>query len=80
MALKEYTRTELSRYDGRNGAPAYIAYKGLIYNVSGSYHWRNGEHWVLHSAGRDLTAEMHDAPHDTDLLEAFPVIGMLSEK
>jgi len=74
-----FSRTELSRYNGKNGAPAYIAYKGKVYDASSSFHWRNGRHQVLHSAGQDLTDSLERAPHGVDLLERLPVIGVLGE-
>jgi len=41
--------------------------------------WQDGRHQVLHTAGVDLTASLDQAPHGTDLLERFPVIGLLDE-
>ena len=77
MNHQKLTMEELNQFNGRNGAPAYIAFKGTIYDVSYSYHWQNGQHWVMHFAGRDLTREMDDAPHGAELLETFPVVGIL---
>jgi len=79
MGQQKFTKKELSRYNGQNGAPAFIAFKGKIYDVSLSYHWREGRHWVLHYAGTDLTREMDEAPHGSDLLEVFPIVGELIE-
>lgn len=70
--------SELGFYDGLNGRPAYIAYRGRIYDVTASYSWRNGSHQVFHKAGCDLTSAMKDAPHGEDLLSRFPVVGWLS--
>jgi predicted heme/steroid binding protein len=39
--------------------------------------WKKGLHQVLHTAGADLTTEIDSAPHGADLLERFPVVGML---
>lgn len=79
MELRRFTREELAAYDGRQGRPAYIAYRGLVYDVSASYHWRGGNHWVLHQAGLDLSAELEVAPHTEDLLlKKFPVIGEMA--
>ncbi len=79
MAMRKFTRTELGRYDGKNGAPAYIAYQGRVYDVSTSFLWQEGKHQVLHHAGVDLTDALALAPHGADLLERFPVIGVLEE-
>ena len=75
--MKELTEEELSRYDGKNGAPAYIAFKGKVYDVTGSFLWKDGNHQVLHDAGKDLSATMGQAPHGEDILERFPVVGTL---
>lgn len=73
--MKIFTSEELAKYNGKGGQSCYIAYNGLVYDVTGSYHWKNGEHWVLHKAGKDLTDELIDAPHFDDLLEKFEIVG-----
>jgi len=75
--MRRLTKEELSRYNGREGASVYIAYKSKVYDVSHSFLWQKGRHQVLHTAGMDLTTELDAAPHGADLLERFPVIGML---
>jgi predicted heme/steroid binding protein len=75
--MKELTKEELARYDGRNGFPAYAAYKGKVYDVTGSFLWKDGSHQVLHKAGADLTDALEQAPHDGDVLDKFPIVGTL---
>ena len=75
--MKEFSKEELARYDGRNGIPAYTAYNGKVYDVTGSFHWKDGSHQVLHKAGVDLTDAMEQAPHHGDVLEKFPIVGTL---
>lgn len=75
--MRVFTKEELQRYDGSKGV-AYVACYGKVYDVSGSYHWRNGVHHVLHKAGCDLTGALERAPHGVDLLEKFPVVGELA--
>jgi len=78
--MKKFSKQELTKYNGENGAPVYIAYKGKVYDVSNSFLWRNGKHQVLHKAGEDLTSALdREAPHNVDLLEKFPVIGILEK-
>jgi predicted heme/steroid binding protein len=77
--MRRFTRKELARYNGQDGASAFIAYEGRVYDVSHSFLWQDGRHQVLHTAGADLTACLDEAPHGADLLARFPVIGMLSE-
>jgi predicted heme/steroid binding protein len=75
--MRVFTLAQLSNYNGQDGSPAYIAYHGLVYDVSGSYFFRKGRHWVRHSAGCDLTEEIVNAPHDDSLLQNFSVVGTL---
>ena len=77
--MQRFTREELVHFNGRGGSPAYIAYGGKVYDVSGSFLWRGGKHWVRHFAGMDHTGSLGEAPHNADLLERFPVIGILIE-
>lgn len=74
---RKFTLEELKQYDGRNGRPAYIAYKGKVYDVTESYLWIDGDHQGQHVAGRDLTEEMALAPHGEETLERVKQIGVL---
>ena len=75
--MRKLTPEELSRCNGKDGAPIYIAYKSKVYDVSRSFLWKQGRHQVLHAAVADLTGELDAAPHGADLLERFPVVGIL---
>lgn len=76
--MRAFTLEELKQYDGRNGI-CYVAFQGKVYDVSGSYHWRKGIHHVSHRAGSDLTEVLEQAPHGSDLLSKFPVVGVIVE-
>lgn len=71
------TIEELERYNGQNGARAYIAYKGVVYDVTDSPLWKNGDHMGAHVAGLDLTSELSDAPHGDDVFKEFAIVGKL---
>ena len=75
--LKEFTRKELAQFSGKNGNPAYVAYMGKVYDVSDSFLWKSGVHQVLHHAGTDLTEALEQAPHGGDILERFPLVGIM---
>jgi predicted heme/steroid binding protein len=75
--MKEFTEKGLALYNGENGKPAYVAYKGKVYDVSTSFLWKDGNHQVLHKAGIDLTAALKQAPHGEEALKKFPVVGIL---
>ena len=74
---KQFTLDELKKCDGKDGRPAYIAYKGKIYDVSDDFLWVEGDHQGEHDAGKDLTEDMSRAPHAEDVLERVPLIGVL---
>ena len=74
-AMRVFSPKELSAFDGRQGRPAYIAYKGKVYDVSASPLWRGGFHQDQHQAGKDITAELPEAPHGEENLAGLPVMG-----
>ena len=67
---------DLAKFKGEDGK-TYIAYGGKVYDVSESDLWEDGDHMGAHDAGKDLTADMEDAPHGAEVLENFPVVGEL---
>jgi len=75
--MREFTEQELSTCNGKDGAPAFIAYRGMVYDVSNSFLWRGGVHQATHAAGVDLTDELDHAPHGAGLLGKVPVVGPL---
>jgi predicted heme/steroid binding protein len=77
--LLEYTRAQLSLRNGQDRDEIWVAYLGLIYDVSRSRLWRRGNHYE-HWAGQDLTKELQqDAPHTEYVFDNFPVIGRLKD-
>lgn len=77
-AEKIFTASDLSKYTGKDGMPAYYAYKGKVYDVSTSTLWKLGEHFGL-QAGVDLTGKMDGAPHGDEVISRFPAIGVYQE-
>jgi predicted heme/steroid binding protein len=77
--MNKISREELAIDNGKNGASAFIAYRGRVYDVSSSFLWRNGKHQVTHDAGEDLTDALAQAPHGEGMLKRFPVVGILIE-
>ncbi len=75
--LRIFTIEELKEFNGKNGKSAYIGYNGKVYDVTESFHWKNGNHWVIHEAGSDLSREMSDAPHFDDVMLPFKIVGIL---
>jgi predicted heme/steroid binding protein/uncharacterized membrane protein len=74
---RQVTEEELKKCDGQEGRPAWVAFRGNVYDVSASQRWSGGTHMTRHQVGRDLTAEFAAAPHDEGVLERMPVVGRL---
>jgi predicted heme/steroid binding protein len=74
--LPKYSRAYLALRNGQDKPEIWVAYKGMIYDVSRSRLWRAGKHYE-HWAGQDLTDELGDAPHNENVFDKFKIIGML---
>jgi len=77
--MKEITTEELAQFNGENGKPVYVAHAGKVYDVSGSKMWKTGTHMKRHRSGQDLTTDIHGAPHQPDVLERYPQVGVLKK-
>lgn len=76
---RKISRDELRDADGKDGRPAYFAYKGKVYEVTKSVLWRNGTHVSVHFAGMDLTSEMEGAPHSEEMFDRVCPVGILED-
>ena len=72
---KTFTLDELSKYDGKNGQPAYIAVDGVVYDVTSNF--PNGEHHGC-KAGTDATESIKNVSHGSGILSNSPVVGKLA--
>ncbi|MBL4649199.1 MAG: cytochrome b5 [Aureispira sp.] len=72
--MTEFTRSQLALHNGQDKETIYIAYQGIVYDVTASRLWRNGKHYE-HWAGQDLTPELADAPHSEKVFEKFETVG-----
>ncbi len=78
--MQEFEIAELEKFDGNEGGPVYVAYKGKVYDVTNSKLWRSGLHMKRHHAGQDLTADIQGAPHEPDVLDRYPQVGTLKKE
>lgn len=76
MELQTYTKQQLALRNGQDKPQIWVAFKGIIYNVTESRLWKNGKHYE-HWAGQDLTEELADAPHTDAVFEKFEKVGVL---
>lgn len=72
--MTKFTRSQLALHNGQDKETIYVAYQGLVYDVTTSRLWRNGKHYE-HWAGQDLTPELADAPHSEKVFEKFEAVG-----
>jgi predicted heme/steroid binding protein len=77
-SMKEFSREELSKYDGKQNKEIYVVYSGKVYDITDSGSWADGEHYD-HEGGLDLTEQMDESPHGEEVFEGYEVVGTLLE-
>ncbi|MCK7488154.1 MAG: hypothetical protein MZU97_23730 [Bacillus subtilis] len=76
--MRSFTLAELAAFNGQNGAPAYIAVNGVVYNVTNASGWTNGRHNGILYAGTDATVAFQGSPHSSSILNNLPIVGNLT--
>jgi membrane-associated progesterone receptor component len=73
------TREQLAQYNGKNGKPAYVAVKGIVYDVTHNAAWSAATHFGL-TAGNDVTREFASC-HAAEqwILNTLTPVGRLTE-
>lgn len=80
LELPEYTIFQLALRNGQDKPEIWIAYEGIIYDVTHSNMWRYGKHYQ-HFAGQDLSTELNkDAPHNHQVFKRFKAVGVLKKR
>jgi predicted heme/steroid binding protein len=74
--LPVITAAQLALRNGQDKPEIWVAYQGVVYDVTSSRLWRKGNHYE-HWAGQDLTHELVDAPHNEKVFDKFKAIGRL---
>jgi predicted heme/steroid binding protein len=76
---RKITLAELRRNNGDPGRRKYVAYQGIVYDVTDCPRWRLDLHEREHFSGLDLTSELKEAPHKADVFTrpCVEVVGIL---
>ena len=69
MSERVFTRSQLHTYVGERGYPKYVAFRGVVYDVTNCPKWRRAMHENLHWPGQELPAEIDDAPHTAGVFD-----------
>ena len=72
---------ELKRNTGERGSRMWIAFQGIVYDVTDCPKWRSGLHEFLHFPGQDLTGEIEEAPHKDEVFkhDCVKIVGKLAD-
>ena len=76
---KKFASDDLKQFDGVNGHPLYIVFKGKVYDLTSSKLWPQGKHMGMHIQSENLTEAIKKAPHGEDNVYRFPLVGELAE-
>ncbi|WP_425539532.1 cytochrome b5 domain-containing protein [Microaceticoccus formicicus] len=76
---KEFTLEELKEFNGKDGKRAYVAVDGVVYDVTDSKAWKDGQHNGF-EAGNDLTdAIKNESPHGIAKLDNVVKVGVIKD-
>jgi predicted heme/steroid binding protein len=64
------SKNQLHLFNGDDEDRIFVAYQGIVHDVTNCPKWRNGLHEGQHFPGQDLTAELeNDAPHTKEVFK-----------
>lgn len=76
---QDVTLSDLRRNTGERSTRKWIAYDGIVYDVTECLRWQKDMHEMLHFPGQDLSSELVDAPHKEDVFSrpCVKIVGRL---
>jgi predicted heme/steroid binding protein len=74
QTVQTISSAELAKNDGKDGRPAWVAYKGKVYDVSAVPAWKTGTH-KGNAAGQDITSQLASSPHGASVFGKLTPIG-----
>lgn len=76
--MRIFTESDLSRYNGKDGNPAYVAVNGIVYDVTNNAAWGGATHFGL-VAGTDVTSQFASCHAGQQILSRLTVVGKMVE-
>lgn len=77
IETRTFTPAELSKYNGKNGNPAYVAVNGVVYDVTSNAAWGGATHFGL-TAGTDVTSQFASCHAGQPILSKLKVVGKMT--
>ena len=71
--VRIYSLEELKCFDGEVLSKIYLAFKGIVYDVTECMKWKTGIHEKQHFPGQDLSPEISEAPHGEEVFN-YPCV------
>ncbi len=76
---REFTMMDLAKYNGQNGAAAYVAIEGTVYDVTGIMGFEDGNHFGV-KPGTDGTQSFRECHNgDRSVLRNLRKVGVLRQ-
>jgi arsenite oxidase small subunit len=72
---RTFDSKDLQQFDGHEGRPLYVVFKGKVYDLSESRLWLGGKHMGMHTRDENLGETIKGAPHGEDTIARFPMLG-----
>ena len=77
--MKKLTLDEVSKYDGKDGRPAYVVIEGTVYDVTGNAYWKDGQHFGTEAGGVVTNTFYSCHAKSMQVLKKLQVVGVLAE-
>lgn len=73
---KAFTLAQVAKFNGKNGAKAYVVYKGIVYDVTKVSEFKTGTYKGM-KVGTDITVALKKQTNANTLLKKFTPVGKL---
>lgn len=71
--MKLISKSVLAQHDGNRGSSKWVAFRGVVYDVSNCPKWQSDLHEQIHFPGQDLSPALSEAPHGPEVF-GYPCV------